>query len=632
MCGFAAIIETADARVDERALRAMTDAVRHRGPDDEGYFVRDGVGFGFRRLAILDLTPSAHQPMRSLDGRYTLVFNGEIFNYIELREELSGLGSRFQSTGDTEVLLRAFEAWGPACVQKFNGMWAFLIHDSRTGTVTGARDRFGVKPLYYYQDRHRVLFGSEIKAIRASGYYRDTTNWRTAARYFLFRELDGSDETFFADIKQVPAGHLFELDRRGTLTFHRFWRLSDRREQPVTDAPARFRDLFEDAVRLRLRSDVPVGVTLSGGLDSTAVICAAARLKGQASNHRPVPTLAFSFNVRDFDESRFLADTIAQTHADIRSVSTDPVELWGYLDRVLRFHDEPVHSLTAVAGFRIMELAARSGVKVVLGGQGADETLAGYAVYFPNTWYSLLASSQYRELWSELNAHTRVHGGSPYRQAAVEVKRYLKRMAAEYRLYRWLATRKKTRSLLGHPWFGADLGRHLLPLDDSPIDLTLRGTLLRSVECVPLPLYLRVEDRNSMAQSIEARLPFMDYRLVSFAFELPPNWKMRGPWNKFILREAMKGRIPESVRTRPDKMGFPVPSARWFRQELSDMVQDTVRSKHVAERGIYDVRRVIADANRHRRGEIDASIDLFQVLQFERWLSVCAEPVQTAGN
>ncbi len=633
MCGLTAIVSVRGAPIDRHALERMTQSIAHRGPDDSGFFVDESVGLGFRRLSILDLTPSGHQPMLTPDGRYVIAFNGEIFNFIELREELRARGYTFRSTGDTEVLLYAYREWGFDCLAKLNGMWAFVIYDTQTGNVFGARDRFGVKPLYYHRAKQHMLLASEIKAIRASGMYAGGTDWRTAAKFFVRGELDNSDHTFFDNILQIPAGHAFEIDRSGALTLRRFWDLAAIDEAEPADPAASFRDLFEDAVRLRLRSDVPVGVSLSGGLDSTSIICAVARLKAaEAANS--AATLAFSFNVQEFDESRYIADTVAQTRVDLKQLGTDAGELWSSLDEVLWYHDEPVHSLTALVGYRIMKLAASNGVKVVLTGQGADETLAGYPSYFRNTWHSALRGARLGEFWSEINAFVATHGGSSYAHASGEVVKLAKSSVARLRPYRWLARGRQRRALAAHPWFTRELVEHLRDGTDTVPDLTLRGALRDSVEKSPLPLYLRIDDRNSMAHSVEARLPFMDYRLVSLAFSLPPRWKMRGPWNKYVLRESMRGRIPESVRARPDKMGFPTPTSRWFREQLFEPVSDMLRSRNVAERGIYRVDRIVADLDRHRRGEANVAHRLFDVVQFERWLAQCdsAAPVAAAAR
>jgi asparagine synthase (glutamine-hydrolysing) len=628
MCGIAAIIATGGGAADAAVVRRMTDSIRHRGPDDVGYLVSGPVAFGFRRLSILDLTPSGHQPFVSADGTCTIVFNGEIYNYIELRRELQSLGHTFRSTGDTEVLLHAYQQWGRECLPKLNGMWAFLIFDAKRGVVFGSRDRFGVKPLFRARTREHVMFGSEIKAIRASGLCAARPNWALAAEFLCRSSLvapDDTEATFYDGIDQVPAGGAFELTLDGRLTEWRHWSLDDVGPAAVSDPPATFFSLFEDSVRLRMRSDVPVGVSLSGGLDSTAILSVMARLR-EESGILPGDALhAFSYLSDEFDESAYIAQTIDRTRATLNRVEIDPATLWEGMDNVLAYHDEPLHSPTALISFEIYRLAARMGVKVVLCGQGADESLGGYTSYFIDYWCTLVRQGRLRRAWEEIGANVARHGGDRaalFRTVLGRVARMdvLGRIPA----YRQAAARRRRgRERAGQlRWFTREITDALSDASPRWQDPSLDTALRRSVEVGPLPLYLRIEDRNSMAHSVEARLPFMDYRLITLGFQLPDDWKVRGPYNKFVLREALRGQIPEGVRTRIDKMGFPSPVQSWFRGPFHDALQDTLSSAATRERGIYDVRAIRADLERHRRGEITIGNALFNVAQFERWLAL----------
>jgi asparagine synthase (glutamine-hydrolysing) len=619
MCGIAAVIALDGRPAEAPVVEAMAASLAHRGPDEAGVYVDGSVALGFRRLSILDLSLAAHQPMESDDGQHVIIFNGEVFNYVELRDELRARGHRFHSTGDTEVLLHAYREWGPECLEKLNGMWAFLVYDRRRGVVFGARDRFGVKPLYVHRGRGFILIASEIKAIQASGLYRNQTNWRTVARFLLEERLEEGTETFFSGIERIPPGTAFELDHTGRVRQWRYWSLATLPRVPVGDPARAFADLFEDAVRLRMRSDVPVGVSLSGGLDSTSIASAAARHRGSVTTGSGQPLMAFSYMTSEFDESTYIADTVDRTGIDLKRLEVAPVPLWEELPRVLAFHDEPVHSMTALIGFKIMELASTHGVKVVLSGQGADETIGGYPSYFKNYWHSLLSRGRVLRLWTEIGAHAALHGGAPRASLGRVVCRLVQSELHRTDAYRRLAAWRRGREAQQHPWFTADLARYVEPEDDSRLDLTLEGTLRRSVEQTPLPLYLRVEDRNSMAHSVEARLPFLDYRLVSLAFSLPEEWKTRGPWNKYVLREAMRERIPESVRTRVDKMGFPVPSRTWLAGDFSATVLDVLSDRRFHEGGLFHVNAIREDLERHRRREVDVSRPLFNVVQFDAW-------------
>ena len=617
MCGIAVAIGMNGRQIERAAVERMAESLLHRGPDDGGIYVDGAVGMGFRRLSILDLSEAGHQPMVSQDGQYVLVFNGEIFNYVELRDELRQLGYQFRSSGDSEVLLAAYCEWGRECLSKLNGMWAFVIYDRGHKRLFGSRDRFGVKPLYYSRNADVMQFASEIKALRASGYQRGEINWRTAARFLLEGRLDSQIDTFYEGIEQIPPGSGFEVSLDGAWHQWSFWSL-DTLPPSVSANPAEtFADLFEDAVRLRMRSDVPVGVCLSGGLDSTAIICASARQRGDCGGSETEALQAFCYMAKEFDESKYIADTLAQTHAQLRQLETSPAELWSDLSKLLWFQDEPVHTMTAVVGYQLMRLAASHGIRVVLNGQGADETIGGYSSYFQDCWVSLIRQGRVRDAWHAVAAYTEAHGGSSRTRFAQAASRCLSWEMYRFQAYRkWSQARRHAR-LCQNSWFSSDLTKHFINETLSPPSATLSNSLKQSVISAPLPLYLRIEDRNSMAHSVEARLPFLDYRLVSFVCGLSDDWKVRGPWNKYVLREGMRGRIPESVRSRVDKMGFPTASKKWFAHDLYEPLRDILGSQAVRDRGIYNANVLVADLDRHRRGEVDFANRLFHVAEFE---------------
>lgn len=622
MCGIAVMVGLHGTPADRSVVERMSKSIQHRGPDEDGLFIDGSVGLGFRRLAILDLSPAAHQPMLSEDGQLVLVFNGEIFNYVELRQELQTLGHTFRSTGDTEVLLHAYQEWGQECLHKLNGMWAFVIYDLQQGKLFGARDRFGIKPLYQYSDENYVLLGSEIKAIRASGLYKGGTNWGIVSKYLLQSQLDESNQSFYNGIDQIPPGNSFELDLQGRFKQNNYWSLNNLQANNIEDPVQAFADNFEDAVKLRMRSDVPIGVCLSGGLDSTSIICAAARLKGVVAGRATEPLMGFSYVADEFDESSYISDTIEQTQAHMKQIETHPLQLWEKLGKVLWFHDEPIHTMAAMIGFELMGLVASNGIRVALTGQGADETIAGYPSYFQDYWYTLLRSGSIGKSWREIRAYTLEHGDDQRQLFRKTVRRAfraeLRRVPVYQRLSRW----KQQKSIRENSWFTTELTEHLIEDGALDTDVRLNAVLRRSVECTPLPLYLRIEDRNSMAHSVEARLPFLDYRLVSLLFHLPAHWKIRGPWNKYILREAMRQRIPESVRARVDKMGFPTPSKQWFANALYEPLQDLLHSQEARERGIYNLSTICKDLERHRQDEVDISSGIFNVAQFEIWSGI----------
>jgi asparagine synthase (glutamine-hydrolysing) len=629
MCGFAAMIRFDGGPIETDVLRRMAASIVHRGPDDSGEYIADSVGFAFRRLSILDLSPAGHQPMTTPDGRYTIVFNGEIYNFRELRRELEAQGHAFRSTGDTEVLLRAYMQWGADCLPRLNGMWAFLIHDRTRGVVFGARDRFGIKPLFLWRDRQRLLAASELKAIRASQQYATQINWAVAADFLLQGHLDAGTETFFDGIERLPAAHAFELARDGHYRQWRYWQIPQERRPPDGNPASKFSELFEDAVRLHMRSDVPVGVHLSGGLDSTSIICAAARIRRAEGNDQALR--AFSYIAEEYDESSYIRDTIEQTGASLTVLGNDPQRFWSMLKEVMWHQDEPFHSINLLVSYELMRLTASSGIKVILNGQGADETLAGYPNYFRDYWSSLLRRGSVAMAAQEIGAYCGVHGGSTVARLARQLRHMVQGGLSSVPAYRRLADQRWLDRLRADDWFAAPLADHLATRRPEPDPMNLHDSLALSVTEQPLPLYLRTEDRNSMAHSIEARVPFLDHRLVEYAFGLPPEWRIRGPWNKFLLREAMRDRIPESVRVRSDKFGFPVPVRQWVSNALQGPAREIITSATARERGIYNVDNILRDLDRHRLGEIDVGRKIFNLLQFECWSRFEELPASQAG-
>lgn len=614
MCGLVAVIDKSGQQVDPGWLEKMADVIRHRGPDDSGYWSRDGVGLAFRRLSIQDLSPCGHQPMSTGDERYTIVFNGEIYNFVELRAELQALGHQFVSHGDTEVLLKSYLQWGEACLQRLNGMWAFVIHDRQTGQVFGSRDRLGIKPLYRHEGERYLLLASEIKSILASGQLKPEANLGRVAGFLLNGSLDQDCSTFFAGIEQVPPGYAFRI-QRGRYQQWPYWQIDTAPQPGLADAPERFAALFEDAIALQLRSDVPVGVNLSGGLDSTSILCAAARRR--AANGDQSPLLAFCYMSPEFDESRYIDATLAQTGARLVPLETSPQRIWQDFDKLLDFHDEPFHSMTAVIGYQLMQLAADNGVKVLLNGQGADEVLGGYPSYFRDYWYTLARAGQLGKAWSEIAAYAAAQGQAAMPLFGALLKHLLQSTLHENPFYRQLAMARRRRAYRSNDWLDPQLV-DMCPLDLAARKLTLQHILKQSVIREPLPLYLRVEDRNSMACSIEARVPFLDHRLVEFGFVLPADWKLKGPWNKYVLREAMRNRIPEIVRSRVDKMGFPTSAASWLATELYSPARDLLLSAH-GEIPYLKVDKVVQQLELVQKGSRSHIGDVVRVLQLILW-------------
>jgi asparagine synthase (glutamine-hydrolysing) len=614
MCGIAGVVAPGRPAEVETAA-AMAAALDHRGPDGDGLWSGDGVALGFRRLAIIDLSDAGMQPMASTDGRDVLVHNGEIYNYRELRAELEAKGHDFRSASDTEVILAAYREWGVRCVERFNGMWAFAIWDGTRRMLFASRDRFGVKPFYYRHADGRLVFASELKAFRADPAVRLEPNARAIRDYLEQGYLDHTDETFFAEIVKLPPAHCLTLGSEGLRTW-RYWALEPR-AAPAGDAAGELRELFLDAVRLRLRSDVPVGTCLSGGIDSSAVACAVDHLlRTEAENARPVGprqrTFTAYFAEPGFDEREYAEAVVERTRAEPHWITFGDGELVDVLDSIVEAQDEPFGSTSIVAQWFVMREARRAGLKVLLDGQGADETLAGYHSYFGPRFADLLAAGRLRELRAELGGYRRLHGAGA-RAAAVA----LARPFVPERV-RWLA-RGRVRG--GSALVGAGL-RGLDPTpegDGAPYRDRFRRQLHLILTRRGLPELLHYEDRNSMAHSLEARVPFLDYRLVELLFSLEGGELIERGRTKAVLRRALGDLLPPVVRDRVDKLGFVTPEHRWLRGRLGELAADVFASRSSAERGWVDATAVRRRLERHRRGELDAGFELWRALNLELW-------------
>lgn len=629
MCGFAAVFSLNGQRPDSGLVARMTALLVHRGPDDDGMFVEDGYAAGFRRLAILDLAPSGHQPMLSPDGRYVIVFNGEIYNFVELREQLIGLGHSFRSTGDTEVLLAAYLQWGEQCLERLNGMWAFLVYDRVSRRLFGARDRFGIKPLYIYRDARFLMFASEIKAIRDSGAVQLSPDRQTIAHFLLDDRLEDCERTFYVGVEQLPAGEAFEVDAEGRTRSWRYWSLPPVGEDTFNPAET-YRELFDDAVRLRMRSDVLVGAQLSGGLDSTSIISQMAR-QWAASGRGPQELRAFCYLSPEFDESEQIQATLLQTGASQVSLEASPGEIWSSIERHLWHQDEPVHSFTSVVGYKLMELARARNVKVVLNGQGADESLGGYASYFFDHWSALVRAGRLRAVRSEVNQFVMAHGRSKREIGLRLMSKCTKQALASLPGYLRAARAWRGGHIRRNNWVSGDvIDSWVLPASEDV--RSLDDALRRSVAVSPLPLYLRVEDRNSMAHGVEVRLPFLDYRLVNLAFSLGAEWKLSGAYTKRLLRDAMRGQIPEVVRAQVRKLGFPTSVDSWFRDSLYEPLKDLLSSRLVRESGLWNNSTVATALEQHKCGLGNHGARLFDVAQLCMWLEGSRTWPHSAGQ
>jgi asparagine synthase (glutamine-hydrolysing) len=606
MCGLCGVVALGRPPETE-TVRAMASALDHRGPDGDGEFSDEGVAFGFRRLAIIDLSDAAMQPFASDDGALRLVHNGEIYNYVELRRELQSRGHTFRTQSDTEVIVRAYEEWGDDCVRQFNGMWALALWDGRKRRLFCSRDRFGVKPFYYRWDDGRFEFASELKA------FDSLEPHLSAVRDYLEQGyVDHTDETFFAGIRKLPPAHSLVVDEQG-LRLARYWSLEPH-EEPA-DATEEVRGLFLDAVRLRLRSDVPVGTCLSGGIDSSAIVCAVDHLlRTEAENARPVGdrqrTFTAFFEERGFDERPYAEAVVDRTRSQPHWITFGSRELVDVLPSIVRTQDEPFGSTSIVAQWFVMRAAKEAGLTVMLDGQGADETLAGYHGYFGPFFADLLRHGQLRELGAELRAYRTLHGAGVGTTAVALARPFLPERV------RWAARgRVRGGAALVHPDLPSSTHEHANGFDGGylrrqmHVILTQRG----------LPELLHYEDRNSMAHSLEARVPFLDYRLVELLFSLGSSELIERGRTKAVLRRALGDLLPPVVRDRVDKLGFVTPEAQWLRNALGELAADVFASREFRERGFVDAAAARRSLERHRSGERTAGFELWRALCVELW-------------
>lgn len=626
MCGLIAILARHDGADFRSVTRRMGDLLAHRGPDDSGYFFDHPLYLGFKRLAILDLSSAAHQPMVSQDGRYVIAFNGAIFNYEALREELTAAGFSFRSNGDTEVLLAAYQRWGRDCVSRLNGMWAFVIWDRLERRLFGSRDRFGEKPLFVRATEKYVAFASEIKALREAALGSTEIDPNMLASFLYDGVLDSTEDTMFRGIRRIAPGSAFEVDELGGIRSWSYWTLLAASEGISVEAnpTEQYRELFEDSVRIRMRSDVPIGVSLSGGLDSTSIACAVARQLAPDGRHES-DLRAFSFQAAGYDESCFIADTTAQTLATLLPVTARPRELWAQLEEHIWFQDEPVHTIASLVGGAISRCAKANGVKVLLNGQGADELLAGYPSFIVDYWSELLRFGHIKQFVCEVRKYNITRPDLAPRQAYRTIRDVLMRLSRYFPGAQALYRAVGASGAPDNPWI-SERWRQSWIRRKSEECSTLKDALLYSVQRSALPLYLRLEDRNSMSSGVETRLPFLDHRLAALSIRLPAGSKISGARDKRVLRDAMRGQIPESVRSRTVKFGFSLPIDQWFREELADPMGDLLNSQAFRESGLWNPRNVHRDFERHRRGQIDVGARLFDVAQTLIWLRFAASP------
>jgi asparagine synthase (glutamine-hydrolysing) len=591
MCGIAGIIDpalSADALVEVGSQ--MLRVTSHRGPDHSGTFSSPPVWLGHNRLSIIDLSSASHQPMSH--GNLTITFNGEVYNYVELRSELSAAGYHFDTTGDTEVVLKAFHHWGSAAVTKFIGMWAFAIWDASERVLFCSRDRFGIKPFHYCFRDGRFYFASEIKALRGSPLDRGGLNEAQVARGLYLGWMHHWDETYFTDILALPASNNLEW-RDGQIHLWQYAEVESLENPSMTfeENAEAFRDVFIDSIRITSRRDVPMGVCLSGGLDSTSI---AAVLASSTTEHEVRAFTAYYTGPGTVDERPYIKHLLDRYPQIIsREISPTDNDVAEALDRIVHLMDAPMPSSSYISQYFVMGLAAEHGVKVVLDGQGSDEILGGYMHSLYRVIAEHIATGSYLEAYRELTAHARRQGYSSSKRMSVLAKSLLAASRSEQHLY-------ETEFRHTYPWLMRQGAQAY------PVQLTNYGTsrlnafLHNLLRVTLLPTLLHTEDINSMAFSIESRVPFLDHRLVNLAFGMPSEHKIHRGETKRVLRAAMRGIVPDAILDRRDKTGFITPGhIKWLRGALSFTLDG-----HWKELEPYvDLQRLNVILEEYRRGD-----------------------------
>jgi len=653
MCGITGIVAIED-RIDATVLQQMNDRLAHRGPDGEGFLLVSGsfgdlrhsfqrraqvgddvpvrVGLGHRRLAILDLSERGAQPMGTRDQRTWISFNGEIYNHPELRNELESAGHTFQTKTDTEVLLHAYVQWGPDCLARIDGMFAFALWDSQAGRLFCARDRLGIKPFYYATPKGHFIFASEIKALLAFPEIKAEADSQAVIGFLVHGNCDYAERTLFRHIHALPAGHAITLDAAtGRTDVRRYWSLELRQERGTGDAAHvdRVRDSLVKTVRSHLLSDVRAGSCLSGGLDSSTLVGVIGKLwREDRDATSAIGDRLYTFTScyerqRAFDEREYALAAADAVGARAHLVFPSPDDFWSNFERLAWHQDMPFGSLSFYAQWRVMRAAREAGVKVLIDGQGGDEVFGGYAKFRYAYLASLLQSGRLAAATQELRGMLR-HGDryvldvrQGFRYLPAPVRRFLNVDSVLQRVliggWRDALTDESTPATRWWRYARQNAnGSGPTPLQRIQMDDILIDTL---------PQLLRMEDRSSMAFSLEARVPLLDHHVVELGVSLPDHLKVNRGWSKFAVRQAMAGLLPETVRWRKTKLGFAAPDRTWIANDLRSRIDELLSGNLRCARyvDVPALRRWYRD-NRNERANTESFLGLFRILSLEMWM------------
>jgi len=624
MCGITGIINFNKSPVNKALLKDMNDIIHYRGPDDEGFYYDDnnGIGFGHRRLSIIDLSPLGHQPMSNDEETLWITYNGEVYNYLEIKDELKSKGYSFKSTSDTEVIIKAYEEWGEDCVKHFNGMWAFALWDKKNNKLFCSRDRFGIKPFYYFINDNVFVFASEIKQILLHPDYKFSPNKSTIYDFLTCNPLNHSDETLYTDIKQISGSNSLILD----LSKHcpqpiisQYWDIDLEKElKGLTEDEYKklFYEKFYKSITLRLRSDVPVGSCLSGGLDSSAIVCIVNKQLKESGQPFIQKTFSSCFEDKRFDEREYITEVEKYTGVDGNHIFPCVEKLLDNLENLIWHQDGPIHSISMFAQREVFRCAKETGMTVMLDGQGGDEVLGGYHKFFWDYYVDLFKELKFLKLFSEIKLCHKELGYS-----------YVNIFKAFYRALMPQNYKKRV-----YPqWLKKEFCDEYAPISKSLQLFTTQFTKSNVknwfyilLKYSNMPTLLHYEDRNSMTSSIESRVPFLDYELVEFLFSVPTNLKIKNSVSKYLLRESLKDMMPEKIINRKDKMGFVTPDNVWLETHFKDRFLEIIESKHLQDLEIFNTVSLKAFVNEYlKSGRM--IIPIWKIITLGLWLEMAYE-------
>lgn len=611
MCGIAGLFDPSLLVPQPELLKDMLAAIRHRGPDDEGIHCDGGVGLAASRLSILDLSPAGHQPMLDEETGNWIVYNGEVYNYRELRDSLGLTGLRSQT--DTEVILKAYAKLGPDCVRQFNGMYAFCIWDAKRRRLFCVRDRLGIKPFFYAFHRGVFYFASEIKSLLQAHVPR-AANMGTIYEYLVYGVYDHSEETFFDGIRQLPAGHTLTVEPGGA-EVSPYWNLGPELEASggktsVEAAAEKFLELLTDSIRLRLRSDVPIAVHVSGGLDSTLMLAVLNKVNG---GQGALKAFSYYYGEERYDEKRFVEELVRRAGWEVEYQRVSSTEIPELAQKAMWYQEQPYPGVITLAKHKLIEASHRFGAKVIMEGQGGDEIGGGYQYYFGPYVLDLIQAGDGERALAEIGAFGRQNGLTPDRTLALVVNG----LASYYRTGR---SADGTPFVKAHCLDPAFVRQHTHELEfPRPFRSNLLNMQYRDIRHTKLPRILRSCDRASMAYGRELRVPFLDYRLVEFTFSMPGEVKIGNGAQRLFMREALRSFFPSRLGDIP-KRAVVDPQREWLKRPLSQWVQDVFASRSFRERGILNAGAVEREYQVYRSAPApENSFFLWQWLNLELW-------------